>query len=73
MGPSSADAIGWMQFMPAPWLSYGMDTDGDGRASSQARWTPSSRPRRYLRASGAAGITYRALYHADWYVRLVLR
>src|SRR5207247_1658053 len=32
MGPSSAGAIGWMQFMPSTWLRWGVDADGDGGA-----------------------------------------
>ena len=31
MGPSSAGAIGWMQFMPSTWSTYGVDANGDGR------------------------------------------
>src|SRR4029077_17944435 len=30
LGPSSAGAMGWMQFMPSPWASYGVDADTDG-------------------------------------------
>ncbi|MDX6369915.1 MAG: hypothetical protein QOG93_1417, partial [Gaiellaceae bacterium] len=32
MGPSSAGAVGWMQFMPSTWLRWGVDADGDGIA-----------------------------------------
>ena len=32
MGPSSAGAIGWMQFMPSTWLRWGTDATGDGVA-----------------------------------------
>jgi membrane-bound lytic murein transglycosylase B len=31
-GPSSAGAIGPMQFMPTTWAEYGVDADADGRA-----------------------------------------
>ena len=31
-GPSSAGAVGPMQFEPATWRAYGVDGDGDGRA-----------------------------------------
>ena len=32
LGPSSAGAIGWMQFMPSTWDMYGVDANGDGVA-----------------------------------------
>ena len=32
MGPSSAGAIGWMQFMPSTWERWGVDANGDGAA-----------------------------------------
>ena len=32
MGPSSAGAIGWMQFMPDTWARWGVDANGDGIA-----------------------------------------
>ena len=32
MGPSSAGAIGWMQFMPDTWARWGVDANGDGVA-----------------------------------------
>jgi cell wall-associated NlpC family hydrolase len=32
MGPSSAGAIGYCQFMPGTWAHYGVDGDGDGIA-----------------------------------------
>jgi len=37
MGPSSAGAVGWMQFMPATWMEYGIDANGDGIADP---WNP---------------------------------
>ena len=30
MGPSSAGAVGWMQFMPSTWARWGVDANGDG-------------------------------------------
>jgi membrane-bound lytic murein transglycosylase B len=32
MGPSSAGAVGYCQFMPSTWVAYGVDGDGDGIA-----------------------------------------
>jgi murein DD-endopeptidase MepM/ murein hydrolase activator NlpD len=75
MGPSSAGAIGWMQFMPATWLEYGVDANGDGVADP---WNPADAiysAARYLAANGAASNVYDAVYqynHADWYVNEVL-
>ncbi len=75
MGPSSAGAIGWMQFMPGTWLGWGMDGNGDGVADP---WNPEDAvfaAARYLAASGAHDDMYKAIFsynHADWYVRNVL-
>jgi murein DD-endopeptidase MepM/ murein hydrolase activator NlpD len=75
MGPSSAGAIGWMQFMPSTWLRWGTDANGDGIADP---WNPEDAvfsAARYLAAAGGASDIYRAVYaynHADWYVQEVL-
>lgn len=75
MGPSSAGAIGWMQFMPATWELWGMDASGDGAADP---WNPEDAvysAARYLAAAGAQTDLARAVFaynHADWYVRDVL-
>ncbi len=75
MGPSSAGAIGWTQFMPATWRIWGMDADGDGKASPYNSADAVFSTARYLRASGAPRNYRKALYaynHAGWYVRKVL-
>ena len=75
MGPSSAGAIGWTQFLPSTWQAWGMDADGDGEASPHASVDALYSTARYLRASGAPRSYRRALFaynHADWYVRKVL-
>jgi murein DD-endopeptidase MepM/ murein hydrolase activator NlpD len=75
MGPSSAGAIGWMQFMPSTWLRWGTDANGDGVADP---WNPEDAifsAARYLAAAGGASDLYRAVFaynHADWYVQEVL-
>ncbi len=75
MGPSSAGAIGWMQFMPSTWLRWGTDANGDGVADP---WNPDDAvfsASRYLAAAGGTQDLYRGVYsynHADWYVQEVL-
>jgi murein DD-endopeptidase MepM/ murein hydrolase activator NlpD len=75
MGPSSAGAIGWMQFMPSTWMRWGVDANGDGVADP---WNPTDAvfsAARYLAAAGGTTDLYRGVYaynHADWYVNEVL-
>lgn len=74
-GPSSAGAVGWMQFMPSTWAAYGVDADGDGRRDPASPADAIHAAARYLRASGAPAGWYQAVFsynHADWYVREVL-
>ncbi|HSP71465.1 MAG TPA: lytic murein transglycosylase [Gaiellaceae bacterium] len=76
MGPSSAGAIGWMQFMPDTWLRWGTDANGDGIADP---WSPEDAvysAARYLAASGGRSDIARAVFaynHAQWYVDEVLQ
>jgi murein DD-endopeptidase MepM/ murein hydrolase activator NlpD len=75
MGPSSAGAVGWMQFMPDTWLRWGLDASGDGVADP---WNPQDAvfaAARYLAAAGAREDLRRGVFaynHADWYVDQVL-
>jgi murein DD-endopeptidase MepM/ murein hydrolase activator NlpD len=75
MGPSSAGALGWMQFIPSSWMRWGMDADGDGLADP---WDPDDAvfaAARYLAAAGAHEDLERAIFaynHAQWYVDDVL-
>jgi murein DD-endopeptidase MepM/ murein hydrolase activator NlpD len=75
MGPSSAGAVGWMQFMPSTWLRWGTDADGNGLADP---WTAADAiysAARYLAAAGGQSDIRRAVFaynHADWYVNEVL-
>ena len=76
MGPSSAGAIGWMQFMPSTWARWGVDANGDGVADP---WNPTDAiysAARYLAAAGGATNIAAAVYsynHAQWYVDEVLQ
>ena len=76
MGPSSAGAVGWMQFMPDTWLRWGMDGSGDGLADP---WDPADgvfAAARYLAAAGGTEDLARAVFaynHAQWYVDEVLQ
>jgi murein DD-endopeptidase MepM/ murein hydrolase activator NlpD len=75
MGPSSAGAVGWMQFMPDTWLRWGLDASGDGIADP---WNPDDAVHaaaRYLAAAGGQTDISRAIFaynHAQWYVDDVL-
>jgi hypothetical protein len=76
MGPSSAGAVGWMQFMPSTWRRWGLDANGDGRADPANPADAIFAAARYLAAAGAGTNLPRAIYaynHADWYVADVLR
>jgi Transglycosylase SLT domain len=75
MGPSSAGAIGWMQFMPSTWATYGVDANHDGRRDPSDPWDAIFAAANYLRASGAPGDWHAAILsynHAEWYVAEVL-
>jgi len=75
MGPSSAGAIGWMQFLPSTWESYGVDANGDGVRDPYNPEDAIFAAARYLSAAGMPTDTYNAIYaynHADWYVAEVL-
>jgi murein DD-endopeptidase MepM/ murein hydrolase activator NlpD len=76
MGPSSAGAIGWMQFMPSTWERWGVDADGDGLANPWSAEDAIAAAARYLAASGGASDISRAVFsynHAQWYVDEVLQ
>jgi hypothetical protein len=76
MGPSSAGAIGWMQFMPSTWERWGVDADGDGLANPWSAEDAVAAAARYLAASGGATDISRAVFsynHAQWYVDEVLQ
>jgi murein DD-endopeptidase MepM/ murein hydrolase activator NlpD len=75
MGPSSAGAVGWMQFMPSTWLRWGTDANGDGIADPWAPEDAIFSAARYLAAAGGRTDLERGVFaynHADWYVQDVL-
>jgi hypothetical protein len=75
MGPSSAGAMGPMQFLPSTWREYGVDGNKDGVANIMDPEDAIPAAAAYLEAGGAPDDWYAALYtynHAGWYVRKVL-
>jgi murein DD-endopeptidase MepM/ murein hydrolase activator NlpD len=76
MGPSSAGAIGWMQFMPDTWARWGTDANGDGVADPWNAEDAIYSAARYLAATGGTGDIAGAVYaynHAQWYVDEVMQ
>jgi hypothetical protein len=78
VGPSSAGALGPMQFLPSTWAYAGVDGDGDGRADIWSAYDAVPAAALYLCRNGAGRggqDLYNAIFsynHADWYVRKVL-
>ena len=76
MGPSSAGAIGWMQFMPDTWSRWGVDADGDGVANPWNAEDAIYSAARYLAATGGQTDIRAAVFaynHAQWYVDEVMQ
>jgi membrane-bound lytic murein transglycosylase B len=72
---SSAGAVGWMQFMPSTWETYGVDANGDGVRDPYNPEDAIFAAASYLSAAGMPADTYGAIFaynHADWYVAEVL-
>jgi cell wall-associated NlpC family hydrolase len=75
LGPSSAGAVGWMQFMPSTWARWGIDSNGDGVADPNNSTDAIFSAARYLAGCGGQFDIARAIYcynHASWYVNEVL-
>ena len=72
---SSAGAVGWMQFMPATWLQYGVDALNAGYADPYNPVDAIFAAARYLRAAGAPGDLNAAILaynHSNAYLSSVL-
>jgi hypothetical protein len=72
---SSAGALGWMQFIPSSWRSYGVDANNDGEKDPYNPVDAIFAAARYLKAAGAEDNIRRAVFaynHADWYVDSVM-
>jgi hypothetical protein len=72
---SSAGAVGWMQFLPSSWETYGLDANGDGRKDPYNPVDAICAAAHYLELAGGRKDLYHAIFaynHADWYVQEVL-
>jgi transglycosylase-like protein with SLT domain/peptidase M23-like protein len=72
---SSAGAVGWMQFLPSSWETYGLDANGDGRKDPYNPVDAICAAAHYLKVAGGDKNLYQAIFsynHADWYVQEVL-
>jgi hypothetical protein len=78
VGPSTAGALGPMQFLPSTWAFAGVDGDGDGKADIMSPYDAVPAASLYLCRNGAGRggqSLYNAIFsynHADWYVKKVL-
>jgi len=72
---SSAGALGWMQFMPASWETFGVDGNKDGVKDPYNPVDAIFAAANYLQKAGAQEDLKKAIFaynHADWYVDMVL-
>jgi hypothetical protein len=72
---SSAGAVGWMQFMPATWKTYGVDANNDGKRDPYNPVDAIFAAARYLKAAGGDKNIRQAVFaynHAGWYVDSVM-
>jgi hypothetical protein len=72
---SSAGAVGWMQFIPSTWRTYGVDANKDGRRDPYNPVDAIFAAARYLKAAGYEKNVRQAIFgynHADWYVDSVM-
>jgi hypothetical protein len=72
---SSAGAVGWMQFLPSSWKTYGVDANADHRKDPYNPADAIFAAARYLKAAGADKDLRKAIFaynHAQWYVDSVM-
>jgi hypothetical protein len=72
---SSAGAVGWMQFLPSTWRTWGVDANKDGRKDPFNPVDAIFAAARYLRAAGGDQNIQKAIFaynHAGWYVDSVM-
>jgi membrane-bound lytic murein transglycosylase B len=72
---STAGAVGWMQFMPETWMSYGVDALNAGYADPYNPVDAVFAAARYLRAAGAGTDLHGAILaynHSEEYVASVM-
>ena len=72
---SSANAVGWMQFLPSTWKTWGVDANGDGVADPYNPVDAIFAAARYLHAAGGSTNISQGIFaynHASWYVQSVL-
>ena len=75
LGPSSAGAVGWMQFMPSTWARWGIDANGDGVADPNNPTDAIFSAARYLVGCGGQFDIAKAVFcynHSNAYVSEVL-
>src|SRR3954451_19992753 len=72
---STAGAVGWMQWLPSTWKTWGVDGNHDGRKDPYNPVAAIFAAARYLKAAGADQNINRAIFaynHAGWYVQSVM-
>jgi Transglycosylase SLT domain len=72
---SSAGAVGWMQFLPSTWKTWGVDANKDRRKDPFNPVDAIFSAARYLRAAGGDQDIQKAIFaynHAGWYVDSVM-
>ena len=75
LNTSSAGAVGWMQFEPSTWASYGVAVDGHSVPNPYDPRDAIFAAAKYLAAAGAREDVAKAVYsynHAGWYVDEVM-